>query len=142
MIASLAVERLISVVLIIAGGAIIINAFEARRAKGLTLSLFGGLLYLLGGIVLLAFPLQGVLTLTALLTILFIVGGFGKVALAFSLRPLANWRWLAFGGLLSVFLGILIWTGLPGTAIWAIGLLVGIELYGTGHGDPGLVGPD
>jgi uncharacterized membrane protein HdeD (DUF308 family) len=94
--------------------------------------LLAGVLYGLVGLILLAFPLRGVLTLTLLLAILFMVAGSFKIALALYINPLPSWGWLLFSGVISAFLGILIWTGLPGTAKWAIGLLVGIELLFNG----------
>ena len=81
---------------------------------------------------LLQFPLRGVLTLTLLLIALFIFAGMFKIALSIHLRPLSSWGWLMFSGIVSICLGIIIWMGLPGTAKWAIGLLVGIELLFSG----------
>lgn len=131
-IAALTIEALLAAIFIIAGVAHILHAFQCRQTKGLVLRLLAGVLYGLIGIILLAFPLQGVLTLTLLLAILFMIAGSFKIALALYLNPLPSWGWLLFSGIISAFLGILIWTGLPGTVKWAIGLLVGIELLFSG----------
>jgi uncharacterized membrane protein HdeD (DUF308 family) len=130
--AALTIETLLAAIFMIAGVAHILHAFQCRHTKGLVLRLLAGFFYGLSGIILFAFPLQGVLTLTLLLVILFIVAGSFKIALALYLNPLPSWGWLLFSGVISALLGILIWTGLPGTAKWAIGLLVGIELLFSG----------
>jgi uncharacterized membrane protein HdeD (DUF308 family) len=131
-IATLTIEALLAAIFIIAGATHIFHAFQCRQIKGLVLRLLAGVLYGLVGIILLTFPLHGVLTLTLLLAILFMIIGSFKIALALYLNPLPSWGWLLFSGVISSLLGILIWAGLPGTAKWAIGLLVGIELLFSG----------
>jgi uncharacterized membrane protein HdeD (DUF308 family) len=132
LIATLTIEALLAGIFIIASITHIFHAFQCRQTKGMALRLLAGVLYGLAGIILLAFPLQGVLTLTLLLAILFMVAGSFKIALALYLKPLLSWGWLMFSGIISAMLGVLIWMGLPGTAKWAIGLLVGIELLFSG----------
>jgi uncharacterized membrane protein HdeD (DUF308 family) len=131
-IAALTIETLLAAIFIIAGATHIFHAFQYRQTKGLVLRLLAGVIYGLTGIILFAFPLQSVLTLTLLLAILFMVAGSFKIALALYLNPLPSWGWLLFSGVISAFLGILIWAGLPSTAKWAIGLLVGVELLFSG----------
>jgi uncharacterized membrane protein HdeD (DUF308 family) len=131
-VATLTIEALLAVIFIIAGITNILYAFQSRHSKGLGLRLLAGILYGLAGIILLAFPLKGALTLTLLLAILFMIAGAFKIALALHLRPIPSWGWLMFSGTVSASLGILIWMGLPDTAKWAIGLLVGIELLFSG----------
>lgn len=97
-----------------------------------------GLLSLVAGAILLLFPLQGVVTLTILVASYFIVGGVLKLAGAWQLSPprrrkkaqaeMPGWRWLALSGAVSLLLGLVLFFGLPSTAIWALGLLIGIDL--------------
>jgi uncharacterized membrane protein HdeD (DUF308 family) len=131
-VATLAVEILLGIVLVAAGITQVVHAFKARHAKGFAFRLLGAALYGLVGVLFLAFPLHGVLTLTALLAILFMAAGTFKIALSLHVRPVPSWGWLMVSGLVAIVLGGLIWMGLPGTATWAIGLLVGIELLFTG----------
>ncbi len=131
-VATMAIEILLAVILIVAGVTQGVHAFKSQQPKGLALRLFAAALYGIVGILLLAFPLSGALTLTLLLAVLFAVVGAFKVALALHIRPFPSWGWLMFSGLLAIALGTLIWMGLPGTATWAIGLLVGIELLFSG----------
>jgi uncharacterized membrane protein HdeD (DUF308 family) len=131
-VATLTIEALLAVIFIMAGISNILYAFQSRQSKGLGLRLLEGAIYGLVGIILLAFPLQGALTLTLLLAVLFMLAGAFKIALALHLKPIPSWGWLMFSGAISALLGIIIWMGLPGTAKWAIGLLVGIELLFSG----------
>ena len=39
-----------------------------------------------------------------------------------------RWSWLLVAGLMDILIAIIIVAGLPGSALWAIGLLVGINL--------------
>jgi uncharacterized membrane protein HdeD (DUF308 family) len=131
-VATLTVEAVIAAVLVIAGITYILHTFQSRQSKGMVLNLLIGVLYGLVGIMLLVFPLRGALTLTLLLIALFIFAGVFKIALSIHLRPSSSWGWLMFSGIVSIGLAIIIWMGLPGTARWAIGLLVGIELLFSG----------
>jgi len=55
-----------------------------------------------------------------------------KFALGFGVRPQAGWVWVMVSGAIAVVLGLLLLVGLPGTAAWAIGLMVGINLLMSG----------
>lgn len=85
------------------------------------------------GILLLAFPRQGALTLTLLLAIAFIVTGALGMASAMATRPLEGWGPLMLGAAIIAGLGAFIWTQLPNAAAWTIGLLVGMELLLSGR---------
>ena len=130
--AVLTIQAILAVVLILTGIMHIIHAFGHRNDKGLAWRLLTGGLYALVGVLLVSFPLQGAFTLTLLLAVLFMFSGAFKIALSVHLKPAPSWGWLLFNGILSLLLGLIIWMGLPETARWAIGLLVGIELIFTG----------
>ena len=131
-IATIAIEALLAIILVVAGITQVVHAFKSQGQKGIALRLLAALLYGLVGILLMAFPLHGALTLTLLLSVMFTIIGAFKIALALHLRPFPSWDWLVISGIIAIVLGGLIWVGLPGTATWAIGLLVGIELLFNG----------
>jgi len=60
------------------------------------------------------------------------VEGIWKIIASFKFRPNPGWIWLLLGGGLSLVLGILIWNQWPLSGVWAIGMLVGIDLLTTG----------
>lgn len=116
-----------------AGGIMqIVQAFRCKRWRGTALHAVMGLLYLAAGVILLFLPFQGILTLTLVLAGLFIAVGILRIIAALQDRSLRGWGWLLFSGILGIGVGLIIWLGWPGTAAWALGLLVGIELIFSG----------
>lgn len=112
----------------------IVHAFARSRWSGLFLNLALGVLYVIVGAYLAFFPLTGILTLTLLLAALFLAEGLLQVAMGYRMRPHEGWGWMMGSGLVAIAAGILIALGLPGSATWAIGLLVGINLLSSGAG--------
>jgi uncharacterized membrane protein HdeD (DUF308 family) len=76
----------------------------------------------------LIFPLAGVITLTMFLAAYFVAAGILKAIHALQHRGTSGWGWALVSGLISIALGILIWSGFPGTALWALGVIIGIDL--------------
>jgi len=115
--------------LLIFGGVIQgIHAFGQKHWGGLFWQLLIGVLYLLIGVMLLVEPLRSVMALTLLLAIFFVVEGIFRIITAFRLKPKQNWGWILVNGIVTLILGALIWAEWPSAAVWAIGLLVGIDL--------------
>ena len=55
-----------------------------------------------------------------------------KVVFALTIRPFPNWGWVLASGMVGIFLSLILWASLPVTAVWLVGLLLGIELISTG----------
>lgn len=109
----------------------VVGLFRTLRmwnTPGTMAALLSAILAIIIGVLLLARPWQGVLTLTMLLTIFFFIEGIFKIAYSLSIRDFPNWGWLLFSGLIALAMGLIIVSGWPGTALWVIGLLVGIDL--------------
>ena len=108
----------------------LISTLRARQSPGFGWSLLSAVLGIVAGIILLATPLQGVLSLTAVLIAFLIVEGVATVLFALEHRKGASgrWSWLLASGILDIGLGGILLAGLPGTAVWALGLLVGINM--------------
>ncbi len=101
-----------------------------KDAPGFWWNLITAILYLAAGIMLLVNPVTGALSLTIVLAAYLLAGGVAKLVLGFQhKKDIPNaWLWILFSGLVDIVLAFLLITGLPGTAFWAIGLLVGINL--------------
>ena len=125
---AVAIEVLLGWILVISGVIQIVHSFRALSSGKCILRLLRGILYLAIGIMFLVYPMQGVLTLTLLLAILFMFEGLIKIIVALQLRPMSNWGWMLASGIAALVISTIIWTGWPGTAAWVIGLLVGINL--------------
>lgn len=115
--------------LLLVGGIIqIIRALSMSAMPGFGLWIFIGLIQALVGYALVMDPFKGAMTLTMLLTVFFAIEGGVKIFLALMMSPLPRWKWIAFSGITSLVLAIVIWFGWPGTAVWVLGLLVGINM--------------
>jgi uncharacterized membrane protein HdeD (DUF308 family) len=129
--ATLATNFLVGWVLLAAGVFGLIAVFSAgREGSGFWWNLFTSVIYLVAGLALLFRPVAGILTLTILLAAYLLAGGVAKLVVAFGYKseiPKA-WGWVLFSGLVDLVLGFIIVSGLPGTATWVIGLMVGINL--------------
>jgi uncharacterized membrane protein HdeD (DUF308 family) len=132
LVATFAVETLIGILFLIGGIMLIVNGITWRKKHTFVTEILMGVIYGAVGLLLLVYPLQGVLTLGLLLTAFFFASGIVKIVHAFRVRPASNWGWVLFSGILSVLLGIMMFAVLPLTAFWAPGLIVGIDLIFTG----------
>src|SRR5919108_2439057 len=129
---TLAIDLLIGWFLIMGGVAQLYHAFLEKAWRGFLLELLSGVLYLVVGLLLVFYPLAGAQALTLFLAAFLTIEGLVRIAMAMRVRPVHGWGWLLVGGIVTVILGVLIWTQWPGSALWVIGLLVGINLLFTG----------
>jgi uncharacterized membrane protein HdeD (DUF308 family) len=108
----------------------LITTSWASHAPGYWWSLVSALLGTGAGLVLLAWPANGVVTLTLVLVIVFAIEGIASIMYALDHRQhrSGRWNWMLFSGFFDLILAAMIFIGLPGTAAWAIGLLVGINM--------------
>ena len=129
-LASLAVTIFLGWMFLISGIAGLALTFWARQLPGFWWSLISAVLGIAAGIVLLARPVQGTLTLTIVVGAYFLAEGVTTIMYALEhKRELSErWSWLLVAGVLDILIAAMIITGLPGSAEWAIGLLVGINL--------------
>jgi len=129
---AIAIDLLIGWLLVFGGILQGVHAVKSRQWQGFFLSVFGTILYLGAGAFLLIEPLQGILTLTLLLALLFMFEGGLKISLAFQMRPQTGWIWPLVSGILAIVLALLIWAEWPSSAAWVIGLLFGINMLFAG----------
>lgn len=129
--AGLATVTVLAVVALLAAATEFASAVWSRRWQGVLVHLLIGALYAVFAFLILSRPGLALTTLTLLVAALFLVGGIFRVVVAAATR-FHNWGWEVVGGLVSVVLGVMIWQDWPESALWAIGLLVGIDLIFTG----------
>jgi len=129
-IASVAATVFFGWILLVSGVAGLIATLRARRAPGFAWSLLSAIVGIVAGALLLGWPLQGTLSLTAVLIAFLLVEGAVTIMYALEHRRALSgrWSWMLASGILDVALGGLLFAGLPGTAFWALGLLVGLNL--------------
>jgi len=128
-IATLAVEIFVGWLFFIAGIFRAVSVWHARQMPGFGWSMLSALLAVLLGLILIARPLAGVLTLTMVLIAFFVLEGITAIVVAVQHREhLRSWGWVLFSGIVDLLLAYLIWAGWPNSTDWAIGLLVGINM--------------
>jgi uncharacterized membrane protein HdeD (DUF308 family) len=129
-LASLAVTIFLGWMFLISGIAGLALTFWARGMPGFWWSLLSAVLAIGAGIILLAQPVQGTLTLTIVVGVYFLAEGVATIMYALEHRRelSGRWSWLLIAGIVDIVIAGMIIAGLPGSALWAIGLLVGINL--------------
>src|SRR5947209_6833285 len=126
-IATLATVTAIGILILLGGAMEVVGAFGCQEWSGFFLALLSGILGVVIGLMLLANPIQGGITLTILLASFLFVGGIFKAVAALAHR-FGGWGWLLLSGGVDIVLGVMIWRELPMSGLTIIGVLVGISL--------------
>ena len=129
-LASLAVTIFLGWAFLISGIFGLIVTFWARQMPGFWWSLISAALAVVAGIVLLARPVQGTLTLTIVVGAYFLADGVTTIMYAIEHRRELSerWSWMLAAGLVDILVAAIIIAGLPGSALWAVGLLAGVNM--------------
>jgi uncharacterized membrane protein HdeD (DUF308 family) len=131
-ISSEAVVFLLGWLLIISGILQGLTLVGTRHVPHFWLQLISVILAVLIGLLFLRDPKQGLPTIALLLIVFFMIDGISKIVFALTIRPMPNWGWVLSSGLLGILLSLVLWAALPVTAVWLVGLLLGIELISVG----------
>lgn len=116
--------------LLISGVVGLFSTFRMHPAPGFWWSLISAILAIVVGILLIGWPVRGALSLTLVLIIFFLIEGIASIMFAIEYRrdlP-ARWGWMVASGVVDLILAALIFAQFPSSALWAIGLLLGINL--------------
>ena len=129
-VASVAATIVFGWILLLSGVIGLITTLRARQAPGFGWALVSAIIAIAAGVVLLAMPVQGTLSLTAVLIAFLLVEGVVSILYAFEHRKglSGRWSWMLASGIIDVVLALILMAGLPGTAVWALGLLIGINM--------------
>lgn len=128
--ATLAITIIIGWILLASGVMGLITTFGARHAPGFWWSLVSAVLAIAAGLILLLQPIGGAISLTLLLIAFFIIEGIASIMYALEHRTQLSgrWEWMLVSGLIDLALAAIIFTDLPGSAVWALGVLVGVNM--------------
>lgn len=118
-------------ILLIAGIVEAVQTFRHRRSGHLFLHLLNAVLSIIVGLLLLRHPLAGAIVLTLLMAAYFTVAGIFRIITALAAR-VPRWGWALTDGIITLILGILVWTQWPVSGLWIIGLFIGIDLIFAG----------
>jgi uncharacterized membrane protein HdeD (DUF308 family) len=129
-VATLAFTLVIGWVFLVAGGVGLVTTFWMRNAPGFWWSLVSAVISIAAGIVLIRWPISGTVSLTLVLIAFFIVEGIATIMYAIEHKSQLSgrWGWMLTSGIVDLILAGIIFAGLPESATWALGLLVGINM--------------
>lgn len=129
-LASLAATLVLGWILLLSGIVGLIATIRARHAPGFWWSLLSALIGVVAGVMLLGWPLRGLFSLTAVLIAFLILEGVASILYALEHRRgvSGRWSWMLASGILDLVLGGILLAGLPGSAVWALGIIIGINM--------------
>jgi uncharacterized membrane protein HdeD (DUF308 family) len=129
-VATLAFTLIIGWLFLISGGVGLVTTFWMRNAPGFWWALVSAVIAIAAGITLIRWPISGTVSLTLLLIAFFVIEGIATLMYAFDHRAQLSgrWGWMLASGIVDLILAGIIFAGLPETATWALGLLVGINM--------------
>src|SRR6202162_4045267 len=133
-LATVATVFVVGIMMLIAGVAEVVNAFQIKTWGKFLLWLLLGVLYILAGFVTFENPLLAAALLTLVLGFSLVFSGIMRIVLAFSMKEGAPWIWVALSGAITLLLGLVILAHWPVSGLYILGLFLGIDLVLAGAG--------
>ncbi len=118
----------IGAAMLVSGAFQVVQAFTVRNWGGFLLHVLMGVIYVIGGLLIMAEPVQGAVVITVFLSICLAASGIMRIVLAIRHRELAGWWLMLFSGIISLLVGLLLYSTLPWSGLWVLGTLVAVEL--------------
>jgi len=133
-VSTLAVDVYVGWLLLVGGLLSLAIMLFAPNVAGIFWSLLTGSVLVFAGLLLVLYPVQGVASLTLGLMVLFICEGIFQIVGSLAYRKWfpGSWGWMLASGIADFVLAYVIISGWPGTAGWALGLIVGANLISSG----------
>lgn len=118
--------------LILSGVVKIVSLIGATQVPYFWLDLVSVALEVLVGYLLIANPAAGLMAVTFLMLVLFLIVGITRVVFALMIRPMQDWLWVLASGLVAIVCALVLFANLPEAATWLLGFLLGVELIAVG----------
>lgn len=118
--------------LILSAIAQVVSFIGATQVPYFWMQLVAIALEALVGFLLVTNPSAGLVTVTFLMLVLFLVGGIARVVFALMIRPMQDWLWVLASGVAAVVCALVLFANLPEAASWLLAVLLGIELIAIG----------
>lgn len=120
---------IVGIFMLIIGIVFSVEAFSAPKWEGKLLNLALAVLYTGAGLVMVVNPVASAVWVTLFLAIFLTMIGVMRIIMAFQIKnETRGWTWIAFGGLLNIILGALVYMQWPESGLWVIGMFISIEL--------------
>lgn len=118
----------IGALVLVAGIFQVVHAFMEREWGSFALHLLIGILYVIGGFLLMDEPLRGSVLITILVAAALIIGGVLRIVIGIQHRHMPGWGLMIVGGIISLIVGVMLYLMLPWSGLWVVGTLIAIEL--------------
>ena len=128
MMATVASVFVVGVMMIVAGIAEIINAFQLKGWGKFLIWALLGVLYIVAGFVTFENPLLAAALLTLILGAALIASGLVRIFLAFSMKRESPWIWVLLSSVVTLLLGLLILAHWPISSVYVLGIFLGVDL--------------
>ncbi len=132
--ATVASVFVVGIMMLVAGVAEVINAFQIKRWGRFLLWLLLGVLYIIAGFLTFENPLLAAALLTLLLGVSLVASGIMRVFLAFAMKEATPWIWVALSGAITFLLGLVILAHWPVASLYVLGIFLGVDLVIVGAG--------
>jgi uncharacterized membrane protein HdeD (DUF308 family) len=120
---------IVGIMMIMAGVAEIIAAFNVKDWGKFAVWMLLGVLYVAAGVICFLNPFEAATVLTLLLGIALVVGGIVRMFLAWHMREAGKpWGWVVVSGIISLLLGLMIIAQWPYSSFYVLGIFLGIDL--------------
>ncbi len=129
---SIAFELVVGWLFLLGGAIQLYRSIQSNKAPGFWWSILSALLAMVFGIILVFNPLQGLIALTMIIAIYFMVEGIVKIFFFFFLQEFATGIFFLINGILSIVISVIVFSGWPFSATWFIGVLMGVYLIMSG----------
>src|SRR5215831_8971390 len=124
----------VGVMMLLAGVAEVISAFQIKNWGKFLLWVLLGALYIVAGFLTFENPLLAAAVLTLLLGFALVASGIMRIVLAFSMKQEMPWVWVAVSGVITLLLGLIILVHWSVSGLYILGLFLGIDLIIAGMG--------
>jgi uncharacterized membrane protein HdeD (DUF308 family) len=131
-LATAATVLVVGIMMVIAGIAEIIHAFQVKTWGKFFIWLLLGALYVVAGIMAFENPLLAAAVLTLMLGAALIASGIMRLVLAFSMKQGTPWVWVAVSSVITLVLGLIILARWPISSLYVLGVFLGIDLLFAG----------
>lgn len=116
------------VLLLVGSGFQLADAFKSKGWKSVVLHVLMALIYVGAGLVMISDPVGSSVWLTLMIAAMLLAAGAMRIIIAIQMRQHKGWGWVAFSGVLSILLGVMVFMQWPASGLWVIGMFVAIEM--------------
>jgi len=130
--AGIGISLFLAWLIVLGGFAYLVYAFSAGHAGSFLWRTLIGAVYIVGGIYLVVHPAIALASFTIMLAAILIAEGVFQLVTFFDVRALPGSGWILFDGITTLILGALIAYPWPGSSLWAVGTLFGVNMLMSG----------